>query len=401
MKKLPDGWKFVKLSDIANISAGGTPRRNVREYWNDGVIPWLKISDLKNTYINYAEEKINQKGLDDSSAKIFPKGTIVYSIFATLGAMGILEISAATNQAIAGIIPNNSLIDTKYLYHCLRSEKNNILAKKSHATQDNINLTILRNHEFPLPPLPTQKKIAAVLEKAEKLREWRKDADGLTDRFLKSMFLEIFGDPASNPKGWIVSNLEKELSDDTQNGLYKPATNYGNGVPILRIDSFYDGQISNIEKLKRLKCTKEEIKKFKLQIGDILINRVNSLEYLGKCGLVKFLIEDTVYESNMMRIRPKPEKLNPTFLATFLCTQYIKNQILGCAKKAVNQASINQKDVNSFKILVPPLPLQQKFASIAQQVEEVRAHQIRSRHHIENLFNVLMQRAFSGELEAK
>src|SRR3989338_6381182 len=128
---MPGRWKEMKLIEVSqSISAGGTPRRDKKEFWNNGTIPWLKISDMKDTYISKTNEKITENGLKNSSAKLFPKGTLVYSIFATLGAIGILEINATTNQAIVGITPKKEIIDTKYLYYCLQSERNKILEKK-------------------------------------------------------------------------------------------------------------------------------------------------------------------------------------------------------------------------------------------------------------------------------
>ncbi|SCG85309.1 restriction endonuclease subunit S [Methanobacterium congolense] len=395
-------WKKVKLVEVAqSIKAGGTPKRTVDEYWKNGNIPWLKISDLKSTYIISSEEKVTEEGLNNSSAKLFPEGTILYSIFATLGAIGILNFESATNQAIAGIIPNNEIVDTKYLYYCLISEKKNIVAKKSRATQDNINLKILKNHEIPLPPLKTQQKIVEVLEKAEKLKEYRAEADVLTDEYLKSVFLEMFGDPANNPKKWPLKKFKDLMVGTPQNGLYKNSSYYTegeDGLPILRIDSFYDGKIENIQNLKRIICTNEEINRFKLKNQNIVINRVNSIEYLGKCALVEDLLEETVYESNMMQIELNLSLINPVYLTKFLCTNYVHNQIINKAKKAVNQASINQKDVNSLNILLPPIALQNQFAEIVKKVEQLKKHQKQSKQEIDNLFNALMQKAFKGEL---
>jgi type I restriction enzyme S subunit len=403
MKKLPDGWKFVKLSDIANISAGGTPRRNVQEYWNDGVIPWLKISDLKKTYINYSEEKITQKGLDDSSAKIFPKGTIVYSIFATLGAVGILDISATTNQAIAGIIPNNSLIETKYLYHCLQSEKNNILAKKSHATQDNINLTILRNHEIPLPPLPTQKKIAAVLEKAEKLREWRKEADGLTDRFLKSTFLELFGDPVKNPKGWDVNKLQNLLKSPFVNGLYVPKERYVKigGIEMVHMSDAFYGVVKR-GNLKQVDINEKELKKYNIDQNDILIAR-RSLNYEGSAKPCRIpqSNEPLVFESSLIKLSLNQNKILPIYLYYYLNNERAINAFVLKYVTKSTISGINQSGLNKIEIVTPPIELQNKFAGIVEHIEQMQVFQAQSRQHIENFFNVLMQRAFCGELEAK
>src|SRR3989344_5380371 len=188
-KQLPKGWREVELREITeSISAGGTPRRDKKDYWENGTIPWVKISDMKEKYISRTEEKITDKGLKNSSANLFPSGTLIYSIFASLGTIGILEIDATTNQAIAGIIPKKDIISTKYLYYCLQAEKNKILSKKSHATQDNLNLTILRNHKIPLPSLQIQKQIVFILEKAEELIRKRKDAIRLIQEYTQSLF---------------------------------------------------------------------------------------------------------------------------------------------------------------------------------------------------------------------
>lgn len=399
MKKLPDGWKIVKLSDIANISVGGTPSRNIQEYWKEGNIPWLKISDLKNTFINHAEEKITQNGLDNSSAKIFPKGTIVYSIFATLGAVGILEISTATNQAIAGIIPENTLIDTKYLYYCLKSEKNNILAKKSHATQDNINLTILKNHEILLPPLPTQKKIAATLEKAEKLREWRKEADGLTNEFLKNTFLDIFGDLGKNEKRWDKRQLKECIEIPLNSGLSPICSDVAGGIPVFSLANLSEhGLINNVSKYY---YGNQPSKGLDLKIGDILVSRSNTRDLVGRVGMYRGAPEKVIYPDLMIRIRLNRNILNPNFFEEYLRTNSMRESIQRLAHgTSGSMVKISQKNLMDLQIITPPIALQQKFARIVQQVEQIRERQTQSRQHIDNLFNALMQRAFRGELEA-
>ena len=109
---------MARLGDICKIQSGGTPSRSTLEYWNNGTIPWVKISDFEGKYLFGTTECISQRGLDNSSAKIFPKGTILYTIFATLGEVCILDIDAATNQAIAGlqIIDENIIQDYLYYY---------------------------------------------------------------------------------------------------------------------------------------------------------------------------------------------------------------------------------------------------------------------------------------------
>ena len=167
--------------------------------------------------------------------------------------------------------------------------------------------------------------------------------------------------------------MQQLVTVEPQNGLYKPQSDYvqdKSGVPILRIDAFYNGKVTSFENLKRLVCSDTEKERYLLKENDIVINRVNSIEYLGKCAHISGMLEDTVFESNMMRFHLDEEQTDAVFITHLLCSKYIYNQILRTAKKAVNQASINQKDVLGFEIYVPPLELQQQFAVFVAQVDK-------------------------------
>ena len=291
----------------------------------------------------------------------------------------------------------------KFIYYWLRTREFQDHKNKecTGATQKAFAESKLKNFKLPKPPVSAQNKIVSILEKAESLKASREEADRLTDELLKSVFYEMFGDPFKNPKKWPIVLFEDLIVDTPQNGLYKHSSFYTDGpegTPILRIDSFYGGRLEKLENLKRVKCTQDEIQKFKLQNGEIVINRVNSLEYLGKCGLIKDLKEPTVYESNMMRMIIDRKKAEPTFLIYLLCTGYVKNQILSRAKKAVNQASINQTDVNSLSLFLPPVKIQIKFSRIIDDLEQMRVSQQQSKKRIDDLADVLMQKAFRGEL---
>lgn len=162
------GWRWMKLGEIANISAGGTPSRSVKDYWENGTIPWVKISDIpEDGLVRQTEEKITLKGLNNSSAKIFPKGSLLFTIFATIGKVGILEIDAATNQAIAGIqIKRSSNVFNKYLFYNLKYFGYILEEKSRGAAQNNVNQTILKALKIPLPfkngkpDIEEQKRIA-------------------------------------------------------------------------------------------------------------------------------------------------------------------------------------------------------------------------------------------------
>lgn len=391
-----DEWKTVRLGDVCEISAGGTPSRTRVEYWKDGTIPWVKISDISGKYLSSTEEKITQLGLDNSPAKIFSKGTILYTIFATIGDVCILNIDAATNQAIVGMTFNERY-DKDYVYYLLSSLKEKYEQISRGIAQKNINQSILKNTDIPLPPLDVQRRIADTLDKVTELITLRKTQLKKLDELVKARFVELFGDPFINPMKWKKIKIEEAVTVEPQNGMYKPQSDYvtdGSGTPILRIDGFYDGVVTDFSSLKRLLCEDKERQKYLLKEDDIVINRVNSIEYLGKCAHITGLLEDTVYESNMMRMHFDSERFNPVYVTHLLCSRFIYDQIVNHAKKAVNQASINQKDVLDFDIYQPPIELQRQFATFVKQTDKSKVIIQQNLDTLEILKESLMQEYF-------
>ena len=380
-------WKLVKLKDIAiSITAGGTPRRSVCEYWENGAIPWLKISDLKNTYISASEEKITQKGLHESSAKLFKEGTILYTIFATLGVIAILDIEATTNQAIAGIVPNKDVIDPKYLYYCLKNEKRNILSKKSHATQDNINLTILKNHEIPLPPLSIQKKIVSFIEKAEKLKQRRQKADENTNKIIQNIFYDMFFN-----KGHSMKKIKDFVK---KTGTTDPRKNPDEEFFYVDISSIDNkkGLIINTQKLKGSDAPSRARRVIKS--GDIIVSTVRP--NLNATALIPKELDNQVCSTGYCVLETNNE-LNNYYLFAYTRLNEFIEQLVRKAKGA-SYPAVTNSDVLDTLIPYPPLELQNQFAEIVKKIESMKEKQKKSTEDVNQLFDALMQKAFKGEL---
>jgi type I restriction enzyme S subunit len=237
----------------------------------------------------------------------------------------------------------------------------------------NLELKRYLDISIPLPPLEEQRRIAGLLDRTAEIRRCVDAAHGKAGAIIPALFLDVFGDPATNPKGWRPLTLGDALLSGPQNGLYRPATDYGEGTRILRIDSFDDGRISDQRGLKRLRVDNGTLGKFGLQEGDIVINRVNSPPQLGKSVLIPELEEPTVFESNMMRMRVNPTVLIPPVAGAMLQLDSVRQSLIKNAKHAINQSSINQGDVKEVVVFAPPLPLQTIFAEQARRLE-VTAH---------------------------
>ena len=386
----------VKLGDLCDICSGGTPKRSVSEYWNEGSIPWVKISDISGKFVSSTEELITEAGLKGSSAKLLAPGTLLYSIFASIGAVGILKIPAATNQAIAGLSIKTDRIERDYLYHFLKSRES--LAKSSGrgAAQNNINLTILRGMEVPVPAIGEQKAIVEQLEIiAAQIKQAETQLDQL-DSLVKSRFVEMFGNPDSNPYGLEVCPLGKVLSVQPSNGLYKPQKDYvndGSGTPIIRIDSFRS-EGPDYGSLKRLNCNESECRRYGISENDIVINRVNSVGCMGKTMLVAHIPEVTVFESNMMRLHSDEALMVPAFLCAQMTSEFSKSYFETNAKRAIGQASINQKDVKGLPVLVPTIGDQKAYLSFVQQVDKSRFVAQQQIEKLQMLYDKLAQDYF-------
>ena len=295
----------------------------------------------------------------------------------------------------AHVLKPKECIDVDYLcYSLMFRDVSDIV---NGATRQKLTQADMRKIEIPLLSIEEQKTVVEKIGKVFELIALRKEQLAKLDQLVKSRFIELFGDPFLNPMQWRKVKIEKAVTVEPQNGMYKPQSDYvadGSGTPILRIDGFYNGTVTDFSALKRLRCEDKEKQKYLLQEDDIVINRVNSIEYLGKCAHITGLLEDTVYESNMMRMHFDSEYFNPVYVTHLLCSRFIYNQIVNHAKKAVNQASINQKDVLDFDIYQPPIELQEQFAAFVVQTDKSKLTIQQSLEKLETLKKSLMQEYF-------
>ena len=380
-----------KLGEICDIVSGGTPSRTNTEFWDGGIIPWIKIGNIKEKYVGEADEYITQAGLEGSSAKILSAGTILFTIFATLGEVGILTIKACTNQAIAGItIKNQSEVLTDYLYYFLKSKKSYVTALGRGVAQNNINLSILRNFEVPIPALSMQKQIVDVLDKAEKIIEARQQQLQKLDELVKARFVEMFGDVKDNPYHFPTATLKEvchKITDGKHGGCEQEADS---GYYYVGAREIYDGVIhyDTAPQITYADFAKD-YRRCNIEQGDMVI--VNTGATIGKSAIASNpLTERTLLQKSVALIKVKTDVIS----AEFLRYCYMANPSMYMVESASAQPNLLLSKMNATIIYLPPIELQKQFAAFVEQVNKSKAAVQKALDEAQLLFDSLMQKYF-------
>lgn len=282
--------------------------------------------------------------------------------------------------------------DLKFLYYLLINRGLNDTITGS--AQPQITRTTLEKVKILLPPLAEQKRIAEVLDCADALREKRRRALQKLDTLLQSVFLEMFGDPVKNPKGWERATI-RDLVSSVNYGTSEKAGQDGE-FQILRMNNITFQGGWNFSDLKYIDLSENDQKKYLVKKGDILFNRTNSKELVGKTAVYREDYE-MAFAGYLIRIRTNAEN-NPEYISAFLNSRYGKMILNNMCKNIIGMANINAQELQDIPILKPPIELQNRFASIIAEVERIKAKLKNNLEKNENLFQSLQQKAFKGEL---
>lgn len=384
---------YIRLGDLCIINSGGTPKRNNESYWKNGDIPWVKISDLKNGVVESTEEFITLDGLKNSSAKIFPQGTLLYTIFATIGEVAILNIDAATNQAVVGLqLKENQKVYLKYIYYYLKSQTNNIKQLGRGVAQNNINLSVVKNMIIPIVSLEKQSNIIATLSKIEKIKENRIIILNYLDDLIKSRFVDLFGDIELNEKKWKKIKFG-ELIKSANNGLARRGNDKAGNI-VLRLIELQENLI-NYSDPNRILLTDDEKKRYRLLEGDLLFARVNgNPKNVGRCATFYEYEEQVYHNDHIIRTSCDKSQLDSVFAAYLFNSEYGKNRISRKIKTSAGQYTINQDGLKSIEIILPPIVIQYSFAEFVKQINKLKSDVQKSIDETQLLMDSLMQEYF-------
>jgi len=367
-----------------------------------GSIPWVKIGDMLQGEVSETEETITPSGLENSAAKLLPAGTVLISIFATIGRTAILGVDAATNQAIAGLTPYDpEILLPMYLRRYLDSTVEQLTSQARGVAQVNINSKILKEIEVPLPPPNAQRSILEIFDRADKLRARRQQAITLLDELAQSIFLDMFGDPVSSMHRWPVAILGNLLSGITSGKS-----------PICLDRSAGDGEWGVLKLGAITKCVylpgenkalppnESPDERHEVHSGDVLFSRKNTRELVAASAFVeetpvRLLLPDLIFR---FEIRDDT-LLVPRYLHRLLIQPSQRRKIQYLAGgSAASMLNISKGRLSRIEVPLPPASLQRKFSERIVMIEQ----QIKLYHaylwKLDHLFGSLQARAFRSEL---
>ena len=380
--------KFKKLGDLCYISSGGTPKRTITDYWDNGKIPWVKISDIKSKHILNTDERITKQGLENSSAKLFPKDTIVYTIFATVGEVGILDITAATNQAIAGIqVKDRTQLRVDYLYYFLKSIKKSVQFLGRGVAQNNINLSVLKSISVPIPSFQEQTAIVKVLDSLNGQIKNKHKQLTLLSQLIKARFVEMFGDPVLNSNDYKLIKLSNLGTLSRGKSKHRPRNDpklLGGPYPLIQTGDITNSGIF-IKKYNNT-YSKLGLKQSKMWPAGTLC--ITIAANIAQTAILSF---DACFPDSVVGFIPKADIITTTYLHYWFS---FFQKILDAQASQVAQKNINLKVLSNLDVAVPPITEQDKFLSFVQQVDKSKVAVQMSLEETQTLFDSLMQKYF-------
>ena len=382
-----NNWKYLAVSEFADVVTGGTPRTSIKEFWENGNIPWLPSGNLKFNKIDSANKFITDLGLEKSSAKLMPINTVVIAMTgATLGRVGVLGIEASANQSVTGILPNDTT-EPKFLFYFLWSSYHKIISEAGGSAQPGINQKYVKNLPIPIPPLQEQKRIVAKIDtlfaKIDKAINLTEESLKQAENLLPSILKEVF--EKGKADGWEEKRLEEVASYDKSKykGHNRPY------VGLEHIESNTSIFLGNKEPLN-VKSSTFMFDKRHVLYGRLrpYLNKVLVPDFNGHCSTEIFPILTN-------------GKLIRRYLAYWLMSP-VTNAKIDATWTGARMPRANMNEVIKFKLPMPTKETQKSivdlFDDFSNQSKQTQSKLEEQLAYLKQLKSSILSKAFKGEL---
>ena len=383
-----------KLEDLFDLQMGKTPARNNPEYWNSADNKWISIGDLSKCgkFITDTKEYLSDLAVKESGISLIPKGTVVMSFKLSIGKTAITSESMYSNEAIMSFRDKHvvSLLPD-YLYYMFLAKDWDEGTNKA-VMGKTLNKATLAKVAINVHSSTEQRRIVDTLDKVESIIDARQQQLSALDDLTKARFVEMFGTYPSNEKGWPTGTIRDLVTEVRYGSSRKAAEGNSGKYPYLRMNNItYSGEL-DLSDTKTIDIPDEELDKCTVSRGDLLFNRTNSKELVGKTCVYN-RDELMVLAGFVVRVRLNKKAL-PEFVSAFMNTSFSKQMLLGMCKAAIGQANINAQELQNIGIYIPPIELQREFVSFKEQIDKSKSAIQKSLDETQILFDSLMQKYF-------
>ncbi len=385
------------LGRLGEIKTGSTPSTSADEFWG-GEVPFVTPSELDaGQPIIAAPRTLTLAGVNNS--RLVKANAILVCCIGSLGKIGVAGRDLVTNQQINSIEFDESKVHPRYGFHACRQLKSHLVSIAPATTVPIVSKSKFAELEIPVPPPHDQLRIAAILDKAEAIRAKRREALAQLDYLTQSIFMNMFGDPVTNPKSWQTGITLGEVAEIVS-GITKGRKLAGKAtreIPYLAVANVQDMKLS-LDTVKRIDATEDEIFRYALKDGDLLLTEGGDPDKLGRGTLWHGELAECIHQNHIFRVRLTSDKLTPHYLNWLVGSQRGKQYFLKSAKQTTGIASINMSQLRGFPLLLPPIELQREFEKSIGEVKKHRARLILASQESDGLFAALQHHAFRGEL---
>ena len=388
------------LKDLCDFRHGGTPSKSVAAFWS-GDIPWVSPKDMKTATLCDASDRISEAALASSATSIAPVGSTLLvvrsGILAHTLPVALVTGPVAFNQDIKAVIPKSADVSSAYIYWFLRAKASEVVAQgvKKGATVHSVQSGFIEGLHVPMVASNEQKRIVDLLARAEGIVRLRHQAEKKAAALIPTMFVDIFGDPSTNPKDWTIHPLSEVA--DVISGVAKGrqlAAEESIELPYMRVANVKDGHL-DMSEVKTISIKKSEVEKLRIVPGDLLMTEGGDPDKLGRAALWRGEIDLCVHQNHIFKVRSHRDRLAPEYLRSLAGSAYGKAYFLRVAKKTTGIASINKTQLSAFPVLLPPPAEQEKFRRQVEAVEAIIALQDAAARKAESTFDSLLARAFT------
>lgn len=393
-------YEHIQLESICDFVSGGTPDTMVKEYW-EGDIPWITGADIQDDRIGKPREHITPEAIQNSATNLVPRNSVLLATRTGVGKVAINDFDICISQDFTAVIPDRSKLIPEFLYYGIQANRRYLRRNQRGATIQGVTREVVQGLSLYLPPLAEQEHIAAILENADRLRRLRRFAQKLSDSFIQSLFLKMFGDPVENPLQWPLDRLGNTIDGFKAGANYPPIAEGEDASSwrVLKISAVTWGEF-NPNESKPIGKDIDFDESIIVRQGDLLMSRANTSQLVGAVSKVrekppKVLLPDKLWRICLF----EDSKIASDYMLYALRESGTRRLIEELATgTSGSMKNISMAKAKTLPITVPPFHLQERFVEIVHTFETIRRRQREAKRENEQLFQSLLHRAFQGEL---